>query len=193
MGATMGWISKLAVLVALPLAAYAGDVADLATQIETALGQNDTGRALQAADTIMMTAWNATEGLGFTAALPVVEVPKGYGVYNARKDTVYKVGEPIILYAEPFGYGFGTAAPGVSTIGFDVDLRVLAMDGAVVAEAPGVLALGMESRHKNREFMADMTFNLGGLAPGAYKLEATLRDRNSPKWGQFVTQVEVVE
>jgi hypothetical protein len=51
----------------------------------------------------------------------------------------------------------------------------------------------MESRHKNREFMADMTFNLGGLAPGKYQLETTLRDRNSAKWGQFVTQVEVVE
>lgn len=193
MGATMGWISKLAVLIALPLAAYAGDVADLATQIEDALGKHDTGRALQAADTIFMTAWNATAGVGFTAALPVDGVPKAYGVYNPRKDTVYKVGEPIILYAEPFGYGYGQTTPGIFTIGFDVDLRVLGMDGAVVAEAPGVLAVGMESRHKNQEFMADMTFNLGGLAPGMYKLETTLRDKNSPKWGQFVTQVEVVE
>jgi hypothetical protein len=191
MGALMGWISKLAVLVALPLAAYAGDVADLATQIEDALGKRDTGRALQAADTIFMTAWNASEGIGFTAAVPVAEVPKAYGVYNPRKDTVYKVGEPIILYAEPFGYGYGQTTAGIYTIGFDVDLRVLGADGAVVAEAPGVLQVGMESRRKNQEFMADMTFNLGGLAPGAYKLETTLRDKNSPKWGQFVTQVEI--
>lgn len=191
MGAIMGWISKLAVLVALPLAAYAGDVADLATKLEDALAAKDSGRALQHATTIMMTAWDATEGIGFTAAVPVVDVPKGYGVYNARVGTVYKVGEPIMLYAEPFGYGYGTAAAGVFTIGFDVDLRVLGADGAVVAEAPGVLALGMESRHKNREFMADMTFNLGGLAPGTYRLETTLRDKNSPKWGQFVTQVEI--
>lgn len=187
----MGWISKLAVLVALPLAAYAGDVADLATQIENAMAAKDSGRAMQHATTIMMTAWDATEGIGFTAALPVVQVPEGYGVYNARPDTVYKVGEPIFLYAEPFGYGYGTAAPGVYTIGFDVNLRVLAMDGAVVAEAPGLLALSMESRHKNREFMADMTFNLGGLVPGMYKLETTLRDQNSAKWGQFVTQVKI--
>jgi hypothetical protein len=191
MGATMGWISKLVVLAALPLAAYAGDVTDLATQIEDALVKKDSGRALQHATTILMTAWEATEGLGFTAAVPVVDTPKGYGVYNARADTVYKMGEPIILYAEPFGYGYGTAAAGVYTIGFDVDLRVLGADGAVVAEAPGVLAVGMESRHKNREFMADMTFNLGGLAPGVYRLETTLRDKNSPKWGQFVTQVEI--
>jgi hypothetical protein len=189
----MGWISKLAVLVALPLAAYAGDVADLATKIETALAAKDSGRALQHATSIFTTAWDSTEGLGFTAVVPVVEVPKGYGVYNAREDTVYKVGEPIILYAEPFGYGYGTAAPGVYTIGFDVDLRVLGADGTVVAEAPGLVELSMQSRHKNREFVADITYTLDGLPPGTYKLETTLRDKNSPKWGQFVTQVEVVE
>jgi hypothetical protein len=192
-GGLMGWISKLAVLVTLPLAAYAGDVADLATQIEEALAEKDAGRALQHATTIMTTAWDATEGLGFTAVVPVLEVPQGYGIYNPREGTVYKVGEPIILYAEPFGYGYGQTTPGIYTIGFDVDLRVLGMDGTVVAEAPGVLAVGMESRHKNREFMADMTFNLGGLAPGKYQLETTLRDKNSAKWGQFVTEVEVVE
>jgi hypothetical protein len=187
----MGWISKLVVLAALPLAAYAGDVADLAAKIETALGQQDAGTALQHATTIMMTAWDATQGIGFTAALPVTDAPKAYGVYNPRANTVYKVGEPILFYAEPFGYGYGTPAPGVYAITFDVDLRVLAPDGSLVAEAPGVLVVGMESRHKNREFMADMTFNLGGLPPGAYQLETTLRDRHSPKWGRFVTQIEI--
>ena len=136
---------------------------------------------------MMTTAWDATDGLGFTAAVPVVDVPKGYGVYNVREGTVYKVGEPIILYAEPFGYGYGTAAAGVYTIGFDVDLRVLGADGTVVAEAPGVLALGTESRHKNREFMADMTFNCVRLrcprwawrqaSPCACKTSATSRAR----------------
>jgi len=187
----MGWISKLVVLVAQPLVAYAGDVAGLAAKIETALGQQDAGRALQHATTIMMTAWDATEGIGFTAALPVVDAPKAYGVYNPRANTVYKVGEHILFYAEPFGYGYGMPSPGIHAIAFDVDLRVLAMDGTLVAEAPGVLAVGMESRHRNREFMADMTFNLGGLPPGTYQMETTLRDRHSPKWGRFVTQVDI--
>jgi hypothetical protein len=38
-----------------------------------------------------------------------------------------------------------------------------------------------------------MTVNPCGLAPGMYQLETTLRDNDSPKWGQFVTQVEVME
>jgi hypothetical protein len=189
----MGWISKLAVLVALPLAAVAGDTFDAATRLNDAITPPGAGAPLNRATTDLVTAWTATEGIGFTAVVPVAEVPKGYGVYNARKDTVYKAGEPIILYAEPFGYGYGTAAPGVYTIGFDVDLRVLGMDGAVVAEAPGLVELSMQSRHKNREFVADITYTLDGLPPGTYKLETTLRDKNSPKWGQFVTQVEVVE
>jgi hypothetical protein len=189
----MGWISKLAVLVALPIAALVGDSFNAATHLTDAITPPGANAALTRATTDLVTAWAATAGIGFTAAVPVAEAPKGYGVYNARADTVYKVGEPIILYAEPFGYGYGQGAAGIYTIAFDVDLRVLGMDGAVVAQAPGVLAIGMESRHKNREFMADMTFNLDGLAPGMYRLETTLRDKNSPKWGQFVTQVEVVE
>jgi hypothetical protein len=49
------------------------------------------------------------------------------------------------------------------------------------------------SRYPLREFQANLTYNLKGIAPGRYILQTTLRDKNSAKIGTFENTVEFVE
>ena len=104
-----------------------------------------------------------------------------------------KVGEPILIYAEPFGFGYGSGGDGLYTIGFIVDLKVMTEAGEVLGELPSVANLDLTSRYQNREFQANLTYTLSGITPGRYVLETTLRDKNSEKFGTFQNTIEIVE
>ena len=114
-------------------------------------------------------------------------------IAGRRGDDKYKAGEPVLVYAEPFGFGYGEGADGLYSIGFLVDLRVLSETGDVLGEMPGIANLDLTSRFKNREFQANLTYTLSGVAPGHYVLETTLHDKNSSKTGTFQNTIEIVE
>src|SRR5260221_10718945 len=50
-------------------------------------------------------AWEKTP-LTIQRALFVAEEPKAYGIYTPRSSSRFKAGEPIIVYAEPIGFGW---------------------------------------------------------------------------------------
>lgn len=180
-------------VLALAGTALAGPVADKATEVETATTNGDFLTAMKGAQEISDMVWEATPGLIFTETLPVAELAAGYGLYNPRPDTIYKAGEEIILYAEPFGFGYGVGGEGLFTIGFAVDLQVLDETGGELANVQNVTELNLASRYKNREFQANLTYNLDGIEPGKYRLITTLRDKNSAKTGSFETAIEIVK
>lgn len=184
-------VAVFAALWALP--AFAGPIADKAAEIEALIAAEDTAGAALAASDLYGQVWDAAPEISFGNVVLVADTAGGYGIYNPRPDAKYKAGEPVILYAEPHGYGFGAPGEGLYSIGFDVDLKVLSEVGDVLGEIPNLAALDLQSRVKNYEFQANLTYNLTGVAPGNYVLQTTFRDKNSDKTGTFDTTIEIVE
>lgn len=184
-----------ALLVSAPFAQplFAGPVADKAIEIEGLLDSGDDKASVDAASALFATVWDSTKAIGISQAILVTEPASGVGIYNPKADEKYKVGEPILIYAEPFGYGYGAAGDGLYSIGFNVDLKVMTETGEVLGEMPDLAVLELTSRHQNREFQANLTYTLNGIPPGRYVLETTLRDKNSAKLGTFQNIVEFVE
>ena len=175
------------------LPAVAGPVVDKATEIETLMAAENMLGAMDAANALMATVWDASKEIGIRQTILVTEPAAGFGIYNPRADEKYKVGEPILIYAEPFGYGFGSGGEGLYTIGFTVDLKVMTEAGEVLGEMPAVANMALTSRFQNREFQANLTYTLDGITPGRYVLETTLHDQNSEKSGTFQNTIEIVE
>ena len=177
----------------LPLSAVAGPIVDKATEIETQISNQDFASASSAADALYGMVWDATTDILFRNVVLVTEPAAGVGIYNPRANETYKLGEPIIIYAEPVGFGYGAPSDGLISIGFAVDLKVINAAGEVLGEIPNLTEVSLESRFKNREFLTNLTYNLDGITPGRYVLQTTLRDKNSGKSGTFDNTIEIVE
>jgi hypothetical protein len=173
--------------------AQAGPVADIAASVETRMANGDYAAAVSEAREVLSAVWEQSPGIGFTDTVLLVEPASGFGIYNPRADNIYKQAEPIVIYAEPFGYGFGSPGEGLYSIGFFVDLQVQSETGDVLGDVPNVTELDMSSRYPNKEFQANLTYNLDGIAPGKYRLITTLRDKNSAKLGTFETEIVIAQ
>ncbi|MBL4929963.1 hypothetical protein [Fuscibacter oryzae] len=176
-----------------PGLAHAGPVADQAAKADQLAESGDFAGALAAAEEMKAALWDQLPGLTFLNAFPVTERSAGYGLYNPRENTLYKQGEPIQLYAEPQGFGYGDGGEGIVKVGFYVDLQVMGQDGQELANMAGITEIDYAVRAKVREFAADVTYNFEGLGPGKYRLITTLRDKNSAKTGSFETEIEVTD
>lgn len=171
----------------------AGPVADKAAEVETLQAAGDSDAALLGASEILAQVWDSSPAIGIRETLLVAQPAAGYGIYNPRPDAKFKSGEPIYVYAEPYGFAYGSGGDGLYTIGFGVDLRVLSETGDVLGEMPNLADLNLTSRYQNREFQANLTYTLSGIPPGKYVLETTLHDKNSAKTGTFQTTIEIVQ
>ena len=178
-------------LLALP--AHSGEIADKATEAESLLAAGDDAGAIAAARDAFAKAWDATTGLAIGETALIAEPASGYGIYNPREGDKFKIGEPVLIYAEPMGFGYGSPGEGLYSIGFFVDLKVMTEAGEVLGDLQNLTELDLTSRYPNREFQANLTYNLTGVPAGRYTLQTTLRDKNSAKIGSFETSVEFVE
>ena len=169
----------------------AGPVTDAALAIEAKLADGDAAGALSAAGDIYGQVWAQNMAIGFTQGLLVVQYSTGYGVYNPRPTNVFKKGDPILIYCEPYGFDYGSPGEGLYSVNLFVDLQVLDASGNQLANAPGATEYNMPSRHQNREVPVNITYTLDGLQPGRYTLVTTLRDKNSQKSGSFQTAIEI--
>lgn len=184
-------LRPLAIALALsgPLPAAAGPVADTAARIEAALAAGDGRAAVAEAQALMDAVWQAS---GFGVAYAVLTEPggAGYGLYEPRTSVVYAPGEPIVLYVETFGYGFGEPAKGLYRIALGVDLEVLSEAGDRLGLMPDIAALEHASRRRAKEFSGRITYNLTA-PPGRYILVTTLRDQHSAGTASFRNIIEV--
>ena len=186
-------LAALAALALIPVSAGAGPLVDAATGIETRLAAGDYPGALGGARDLVGLVWEQSPGITFGQALLVAESATGFGVFNPRQTNVFKQGDPILIYCEPFGFGYGAPDAGLWSVNFIVDLQVLDQAGTELAKAVGATEYNMTSRHQNREVQANITYSLDGLPVGRYTLITTLRDKNSPKSGAFQTPIEIIE
>jgi hypothetical protein len=182
-----------AAVMVLALPVQAGPIADAAKAIEAKLADGDAAGALLAAGDLYGQVWDHNATIGLTQATLVAENATGYGVYNPRPTNVFKMGEPILIYCEPYGFTYGTPGQGLYSVNLFVDLQILDASGNQLANAPEATEYNMTSRHQNREVQANITYTLDGIQPGHYTLVTTLRDKNSQKSGSFQTAIEITK
>jgi hypothetical protein len=174
------------------LPAGADELTDLAAKIEANLKSADWATSVITAHEVLDQVWNKVP-MGFSAVVLTTAEASGFGVFNARENNVFAPDEPILIYAEPYGFGYGDVSAGIYQIAFDVDMVVKSETGTVLAEFPDIMELSLNTRRRNKEFHANITYNLTGASPGKYILVTTLRDKNSPKSASFETAIEVAQ
>jgi hypothetical protein len=86
--------------------------------------------------------------------------PKAFGIYSPRSSSRFKAGEPIIVYAEPIGFGWNSVEDDQFEFGFNVDLAVKTGAGETFARQDNFGKMTMKSRHRNRESMIHLTLDL---------------------------------
>jgi hypothetical protein len=165
-------------LLATPAMAFAGTIADAGKDAEKL---NTIGKPREAFDMLSRARdqiWK-TAPLSFDRALFVAAEPQGYGVYDARPGNVFKAGETMYVYAEPFGFGYGSQGD-LRRIQFEVSISVTTPAGET-AVAPQSGKLELSSRVENKEYMVSLAYEPKGLQPGDYVLQIDARDPNTGK------------
>ncbi|RYE87042.1 MAG: hypothetical protein EOP19_05305 [Hyphomicrobiales bacterium] len=147
--------------------------------------------ALVAAEQQVAAAWDATP-LTFRKTLFATGI-EAYGVYTEKQGSVFAPGEPIVVYAEPVGYGYTTDAAGKYTFGFDFDLVVKTADGDVVAGKDGFAHFALVSTVQNREFLVSLTLTLNEAPAGNYVLEYLARDIASDETATITMPFTIAE
>jgi len=128
----------------------------------------------EAAEAELVAVWEATP-LTFRNVTFVTEPSNAFGVYKAREGDSFKTGEPIIVYAEPIGFGWKETEEAYE-FGFKIDLNLKDAAGEVIAEQTDFQTLSFASQALNREFNLSLTLNLTGLPAGEYVLEYVAKD-----------------
>ncbi|MGV3650850.1 MAG: hypothetical protein ACO1OK_05455 [Devosia sp.] len=147
--------------------------------------------AIAAAEEAVYAAWQETP-LTFRKALFVASEDAEFGDYEARPDAVFAPGEPIIVYAEPVGFGWLEEGEGYR-FGFGIDLEILSPEGTVLLEQPDFLAVEQQSRVRVRDFLLVMTLDLSGAEPGDYQLRYRVRDIASEKAAPITLDFSIAE
>ena len=128
-------------------------------------------------------AW-ADAPLSFNRALFTQGASPGYGLYTPRAEATFTPGEPLHVYAEPVGYGYGSNGD-IVTVNLVAGFELRNTRGQILAENDDFARLTAERRHEIREFHTSLTYRFEGLTAGDYILVTRLSDANSDKSGSF--------
>ncbi len=167
----------------IPADAVAGELADRAKTAEELIAGGKPVQALAEMEASFNAAWDLAP-LGFSEALFVAARPSGFGIYDARVSSVFREGEDMLVYAEPFGFGYGREGE-LFLIDFKADFQLKTPTGQILHEQKGFADLKMKSRRRNKEFQVFITYNFSGLKPGDYILTTRLHDEHSDKVAGF--------
>ncbi len=181
-------MSAIVFSMSLATASMAGPVADFAAKAEE-LAKSDPVAALAALDQAIEEVWNASPLLLRKALF--VDSASGFGVYAERSGSVFKQGEPIVVYGEPLGFAYGKNLIGGMEINLAVDLALLDGSGTELGAQKDFGEFVLPVRYHNREFQITLTVNLPGFPAGKYLARFTLRDRHSEKTATFELPFEI--
>ncbi|CAN5217907.1 hypothetical protein BH10PSE7_BH10PSE7_04540 [soil metagenome] len=179
-----------AALALLPATAAAGEIADAGAKAEALAAQ---GKYLDALDTLSSASdaiWQKSP-LVFRKALFVAADPAGYGMFDLRENAIFKQGEPLLVYAEPVGFGYGKDGA-LSTINLSLDFEIKNKDGKVLGSQKEFSNASLRSRVQNREFMLKVVYTLNGAPAGDYEVTTTVNDKVSGKSGSFTLPFTIV-
>ncbi len=123
-----------AVAMACTTAAGAQDISRKASEAEKLLAQGKVAEAIAALDDAAAALWDKAP-LSFRRALWVAEKATGFGAFNPRENAAYASGAPMMVYAEPVGFGWRQSGE-IWRTDLIADLTIKTADGnaAVPAE-----------------------------------------------------------
>jgi hypothetical protein len=159
----------------------AQEIGAKARDAEALVAQGKTTEALAALDDAALAVWEKAP-LSFRRALWVAEKAGGFGAFNPRENAVFSSGAPMLLYMEPVGFGWRKSGE-IWRVELIADVTVKAADGKQLFHQENFQKLQLASRHRNREFMVNITYKLTGIPKGEYLVETTLRDEVTGKKG----------
>lgn len=171
--------------------ALAGDIADAGSKAEQLMESGDHAGAMSALDDAREAVWNAAP-LTINKAILVASDPQGFGIYDIRDGNQYKSGEPIVIYTEPSGFGYGRDGD-IYTINMALDFTIKSSSGEELAAQKDFAKWELRSRVPNKEFMGKLTYTFNGIQPGDYIVETVIRDQNSDKTVTFPTPFKIIE
>jgi hypothetical protein len=157
----------------------AGEIADLGRDAEA---KANAGQHIEAVETLRR-AINLLMAKGPLAVRRVQfisEPPKGFGIYQPRPNSVFRPGEPLIIYAEPVGMGWVTEG-GVNRAHVVTDFEIRTSDGKVLGGQKDFGRFEFISREQNQEIMTHLTIRLSGAPAGSYVFVGTYRDQVNRK------------
>jgi hypothetical protein len=163
---------------------------DAATQAEAALASGDPKKAYAAMGETLDTVWNEIP-LTIQKALFTAADPQGFGIYDLRDSNEFKSSQPLVIYSEPVGYGYGRDGD-LYTINMDLDFVVKTAEGEELGGQKSFSQWQLKSRVPNREFMGKLTYTLDGIEPGDYIITTTVRDQNSDETTSFDMPFKIV-
>jgi hypothetical protein len=184
-GSRMTRVSRA--LLALAFTAQAAAAGELVSSANTAEGLASQNKYLEAIEEM---SWAVSKlyqwsPLLIRKSLFVAGEPGGFGIYDERKDAVFKRSETLIIYAEPVGFGY-SYDQGNYAIDLTLDFEVKDKSGKVVASQSNFGTLSWKSRAQLREIYAKITYDFSGIQPGDYDVTTTIRDKHSQKFGSFM-------
>jgi hypothetical protein len=171
--------------------AFAGDIADQGAAAEQLLDEGQYAEAAAALEDAQVKLREAMP-LAVRRALFVAAEPGGFGVYNPRENAVFKKGEPIIVYAEPLGYGYKQDGS-LYVLALGVDVVVKDSAGVEIGRKDDFGELSFQSRYKNNEFFAKLNYDFSGLPAGDYQVTSVLRDKVTGKTVEFTLPFSMSE
>ncbi len=125
-------------------------------------------------------------------AVLVTRPVEGYGMYEARPDTRFRDGEPVLIYAEPVG--FRIEGDGPFRWSFAADVAIATPEGEVLTGRYDFGSWTFVSQEANLETFLMLTLEFGGLPPGSYRVIVNLRDRFAEgAAARFDLPIEILE
>ena len=122
----------------------------------------------------------------------IKEGSPGYGMYDERGSNVFKLGEPMITYVEPIGYGWKEIPGDMYKMSFSVDVTVTAENGTVVGGQKNFSEFSFKSHNAAMECKLDLTMKLTGVPDGKYTLSYTIHDLSADQTSTFDQPIEIV-
>lgn len=169
---------------------FAGELVDAATQAEAALAGGEPAKAYAAINDSVGKAWDSIP-LTIQKAVFTAADPQGFGIYDLRENSEFKSSQPLVIYTEPVGFGYGRDGD-LYTIKMDLDFVVKKPDGSELGGQKSFSEWQLKSRVPNREFMGKITYTFDGVEPGDYIVTTTVRDQNSDETTSFDLPFKIV-
>ncbi len=171
--------------------ANAGEIVDAAAKAESALAEGRPADALAEIGAARDKVWEAMP-LTVAQALFVNARPTGHGGYDARASSTFKLGEEILVYAEPVGYGYRRDGD-FYWIDLTVDFEIRTTTGQSLGGQEGFGEFKLRSRYRTKEFHTFLSYAFTGLQAGDYVLVTTLNDTVSGQSASFELPFKAIE
>lgn len=156
--------------------AMAGPFADAAAKVEALAATDVPGAAIAGHEAYAD--FMVAQKFQMINATFVTGEPEGFGMYDRRRDAVFKPGEPLTVYCEPVGLAWQKGGRGFQSL-FTVDFEVLDTAGKVLGGQKEFGRFGFDSVVRNQEILTRLTLNVDGIEPGDYVLRYIFNDQVS--------------